>query len=116
MKRREFITVLGGMAAWPLAARAAARQGLAHRRARDDVDGIECCEFRGVSPKLAGPWIHRGANLIIEYRSAEGLGERFADLAADLLRLNVDVNSRRFMCPDDIVMARLTGSFATYSR
>jgi putative ABC transport system substrate-binding protein len=30
-------------------------------------------------------------NLIIEYRSAEGLGERFADLAADLLRLNVDV-------------------------
>ena len=39
----------------------AARQGLAHRRARDDVDGIECCEFRGVSPKLAGAWIHRGA-------------------------------------------------------
>ena len=30
-------------------------------------------------------------NLIIEYRSAEGLGERFVDLAADLLRLNIDV-------------------------
>src|SRR5262249_8908916 len=30
-------------------------------------------------------------NLIIEYRSAEGGGERFADLAADLLRLNIDV-------------------------
>src|SRR5258707_15740667 len=30
-------------------------------------------------------------NLIIEYRSAEGRGERFADLAADLLRLNIDV-------------------------
>src|SRR5262245_49771164 len=32
-----------------------------------------------------------GQNLIIEYRSAEGRGERFADLAADLLRLNIDV-------------------------
>jgi ABC-type uncharacterized transport system substrate-binding protein len=32
-----------------------------------------------------------GKNLIIEYRSAEGRGERFAELAADLLRLNVDV-------------------------
>jgi putative ABC transport system substrate-binding protein len=32
-----------------------------------------------------------GQNLIIEYRSAEGRGERFAKLAADLLHLNVDV-------------------------
>jgi putative ABC transport system substrate-binding protein len=32
-----------------------------------------------------------GKNLTIEYRSAEGYGERFAELAADLLRLNVDV-------------------------
>src|SRR5215470_4520935 len=32
-----------------------------------------------------------GQNLIIEYRSAEGHGERFEDLAADLLRLNIDV-------------------------
>jgi len=30
-------------------------------------------------------------NLTIEYRSAEGRGERFADLAADLLRLNIDL-------------------------
>ena len=32
-----------------------------------------------------------GRNLIIEYRSADGHGERFADLAADLVRLNVDL-------------------------
>jgi putative ABC transport system substrate-binding protein len=32
-----------------------------------------------------------GRNLIIEYRSAEGRGERFAELTADLLRSNVDV-------------------------
>jgi putative ABC transport system substrate-binding protein len=32
-----------------------------------------------------------GQNFIIEYRSAEGRGERFAELAADLLHLNVDV-------------------------
>src|SRR5262249_20158201 len=32
-----------------------------------------------------------GRNLIIEYRSAEGRGERFAELTADLLNLKVDV-------------------------
>ena len=32
-----------------------------------------------------------GKNLIIEYRSAEGRGERFVELTADLLRVNVDV-------------------------
>ena len=32
-----------------------------------------------------------GRNLIIEYRSADGLAERFPDLAAELVRLNVDV-------------------------
>jgi len=32
-----------------------------------------------------------GQNLIINYRSANGMPERFLDLAAELVRLNVDV-------------------------
>lgn len=44
--------------------------------------------FRG---SLRGLGYVEGKNLIIDYRSADGLGERFAELAADLVHSNVDV-------------------------
>ena len=91
MKRREFITLLGGAAAWPLAARAqqapkTSRLGVllfstpqadpqmeTARRALRDLGYVE------------------GQNLAIEYRSAEGQPERLPDLAADLVRMKPDV-------------------------
>ncbi|HJZ34159.1 MAG TPA: ABC transporter substrate-binding protein [Hyphomicrobiaceae bacterium] len=91
MRRREFITLLGGAAAWPLAARA--------QQAKLPTIG-----FLGTSTPLNwNPWtaafVQRlrelgwieGRTVAIEYRWAEGRDERFAEIAAEFDRLKVDV-------------------------
>jgi putative ABC transport system substrate-binding protein len=93
MRRREFITLVGGAAAaWPLAARA---QKVAKR---------PTIGFLGTNTPLAQErwtaafvqrlhelgWIE-GQTVAIEYRWAEGRTERFAELATELVRLKVDV-------------------------
>src|SRR5450631_3345947 len=92
MKRREFITLIGGTAAsWPLAA--AAQQGeRAYRLAYLAL-------FPGENATLAKPFLQRlqelgytaGKNLTVEYRSAEGRSERLAQLAAELMQAGPDV-------------------------
>jgi putative tryptophan/tyrosine transport system substrate-binding protein len=92
VKRREFITLLGGAAAWPLAARA-------QQAGKPPTIG-----FLGTTTASAwGPWttafvqrLHElgwieGHNLAIEYRWAEGRSERFAEIATEFVRLKVDV-------------------------
>jgi putative tryptophan/tyrosine transport system substrate-binding protein len=93
VKRREFITLLGGAAAaWPLAARAQQTGklptigylGATTRSAesqRVDALGERLREFG---------WIE-SRNLTVEYRYAEGRSERYAEVAAEFVRLNVDV-------------------------
>jgi len=92
MKRREFITLLGGAAAWPLAARAqqagpqptigflAAGTPTSH--------GQRVAAFVQRLRELG--WIE-GRTITIEYRWAEGRSERFAEIAAELVRRKVDV-------------------------
>jgi putative ABC transport system substrate-binding protein len=93
VKRREFITLLGGAAAaWPLAARA--QQGKT----------LPTIGFLGAS--TSSNWSHwttafvrrlgelgwiEGRTVAIEYRWAEGRSERFAEIAAEFVRLKVDV-------------------------
>ena len=91
MRRREFITLLGGAAAWPLAARAQ-QPGRVWRIGVLETTSMElnAANFEAFRQSLRDLGYIEEQNLTIEYRSAEGRGERFVDLAADLLRLNID--------------------------
>ncbi len=94
IKRREFITLLGGAAAaWPLAARA---QQPAAKVPRIGFLGNSTAELEA---NLVGPFrdglralgYEEGRNIVIEYRWAEGKYERFPALIAELIALKVDV-------------------------
>ena len=90
MKRREFITLIGGVAvAWPLAARA-------------QQPAMPVIGFLGAAtPAVASQWLTvfarrlgelgwvEGRNVTIEVRWAEGRGERAAEIAAEFVRLKV---------------------------
>ena len=92
MRRRQFITLLGGAAAWPLAARA------------QQATKLPPIGFLGsTAPSAWGQWtaafVQRlreigwveGRTIAIEYRWAEGRPERAAEIAAEFVRLRVDV-------------------------
>jgi putative ABC transport system substrate-binding protein len=92
MKRRTFITLLGGAAAWPLAARA------------QQPGTLPTIGYLGsATPATQGQWVAafvqrlrelgwiEGRTIAIEYRWAEGRTERAAEIAAELVQRKVDV-------------------------
>jgi putative tryptophan/tyrosine transport system substrate-binding protein len=91
MRRREFITLIAGAAAWPLAARA--------QQPAMPVAGVLSAEWPNLfSDRLRA--FHDGLretgyvedrNLAIEYRWAEGQNDRLPALAAELVRRQVTV-------------------------
>jgi putative ABC transport system substrate-binding protein len=92
MRRRDFMTLLGGVVAWPIAAPA---QEAGKRRTigflgsgTPAAQGLWVAAFLKRLQELG--WIE-GRNVIVEYRWAEGSSNRAAELAAELVRLNVDV-------------------------
>jgi ABC-type uncharacterized transport system substrate-binding protein len=93
MKRREFITLLGGAAvAWPLTARAQT-SGKTYRIGFLGV--FSYAEYRRqVDALLMGLrqlGYDEGKNIVIHYRWAEGKYDRLPELASELAKLNVDV-------------------------
>jgi putative ABC transport system substrate-binding protein len=93
MKRRQFLVALVGAAAMPLAARA---QEQARKVPRIGFLGVTSPSDR---PSLLDAfrqglrefgWVE-GQNIVIDYRFAEGRLDRLPDLAAELIRLKVDI-------------------------
>ena len=92
LRRREFMTLLGGAAAWPLAARAQQAGNL-------PTIGLLGATTPAAQSQLTAAFMQRlrelgwieGRSVAIEYRWAEGRSERFAQFAAEFVRLKVDV-------------------------
>ena len=92
MERREFIALLGGAAvAWPLAV-------YAQQSAKRTI-GFMGSGTAGAQSEWTAAFVQRlrelgwrdGDNVTIEYRWAGGRNERFAEIAAEFVRLKVDV-------------------------
>ena len=93
MRRREFITLLGGSAvAWPFAA-GAQPSGKTYRIGFLGVFSYP--EYRrlfdALQKGLRQLGYEEGKNIVIEYRWAEGRYDRLPELAADLVKLKIDV-------------------------
>jgi putative tryptophan/tyrosine transport system substrate-binding protein len=90
MKRREFITLVGGAATMPLAAHA---QSSSTRKIGFLGTTNPSAQTQWTAAFMSGlrelGWTE-GQNLTIEYRWAEGHTERFPEIAAEFVRLNVN--------------------------
>jgi putative tryptophan/tyrosine transport system substrate-binding protein len=92
VKRRAFISLLGGAAAWPLVAPARQLRAL-------PVIGLVSIGASGTDPGLLNPFLEQmarlgyveGQNVIFDRRFAAGHDERIAGFIADLVRRPVDI-------------------------
>ena len=92
MRRREFITLLCGAAAWPVAARA-------QQPAKLPTIGFLGANTPAAQSQWTAAFVQRlrglgwieGRSIAIDYRWAEGRTERMAEIAAEFVRLKVDL-------------------------
>jgi putative tryptophan/tyrosine transport system substrate-binding protein len=109
MRRREFITLLGGTAAWPFTARAQqpAMPVIGYLNA-SGADGYSD-ELRSLRQGFKESGYVEGENVAIEYRWAENQADRLPVLAADLVRRRVSVIAAA-SAPASVVAAKVTST------
>src|SRR5262245_44828419 len=92
LKRREVITLLGGVAAWPIAARA---QQSGQRRIIGVLGTATAAAWRtwtaAFTQRLGELGWTESRGIVVAYRWADGAEERFAEIAAEFVRMKVDV-------------------------
>ena len=93
MRRRQFITIVGGVATWPLAARA---QQPSTKVFRIGFLGLPTANSLPKRPEafragLSELGYREGRDFVIEYRWADGDYDRLPALLDDLIRIKVDV-------------------------
>ena len=88
MRRRDFIGLLGGAAAWPVGA--LAQQAVKGWRMGFIAHGHEPF-YDALFEGLRENGYDEGRNLIVERRYARGQAERFKEFAAEMVRLKVDI-------------------------
>ena len=93
IKRRKFFTLFGGaVLAWPLAVRAQPMAKVWHVGMLETTAAtLNATNLDAFKQALRQLGYIEGQNLIVEYRSGDGHIERFPQLAAELVRLNVDI-------------------------
>jgi putative ABC transport system substrate-binding protein len=92
MRRRNFISLVGGAAVWPLTARA-------QQTGRLSIIGYLGASTATAANRWTAAFVQRlgelgwieGRTVAIEYRWAEGRSERFSEFAAEFVRRRVDV-------------------------
>ena len=90
MQRRDFITLIGGAVAWPLAARAQQAPKVPRIGYFMDRSGPGLFDEAFLVGLRENGYVV-GQNIAIEYRWSEGKTERLPALTADLVALKVDV-------------------------
>src|SRR5215831_10036650 len=96
MKRREFITLIGAAAAWPVAARpqqpAMPVVGLVHSRSAESATRIAGAFRKGLNET----GYVEGQNVMVQHHWLEGQFDRLASIMADLVRSRVAVIATPF--------------------
>jgi putative ABC transport system substrate-binding protein len=105
MRRREFIAAVGGAAAtWPLAVRAQQQAGRVYRVGYLSI----ASRFKAFEEGLRSLGYRVGENVVIESRFTDGAMERLPALAADLVRLGVDIIATGYNPMTDAAMTATT--------